>query len=180
MSRIGKLPVKIEEGVKVLLEKNQVEISGAKGKLVIPINPAVEVKQEGETLVVLLKKQELMPMWGTTRALLNNAVIGVIKGWNRGLEMVGVGFKSAVKGNVLEVSAGFSHLVKFAIPEGIAITVDANTKINVSGINKELVGQTAAKIRKIRPPEPYKGKGIKYVDEVVRRKAGKSGKAGAK
>lgn len=179
MSRIGRLAVTIPSGVTVTLKEGGAKFSGPKGELVVGINPKVKVVQEGDKLVVTPVKDDDDAIWGTTRANLANAVIGVTAGWQKSLEMVGVGFKAAVRGKILEVTAGYSHLVPFTIPEGITAIVEANTKIILMGVDKVLVGQTAAKIRKIRKPEPYKGKGIKYEGEVIRRKAGKSGKAGA-
>ena len=180
MSRIGKLPITIANGVTVNLKEGQVEVSGPKGTLTIAVSPAVKIAQADGKLTFTISNKLDNALWGTTRANVANAILGVSTGWQRNLEMVGVGFKSAVKGKNLEISAGFSHPVSFPIPEGITIAVEANTKIAVSGVDKGLVGQTAAKIRKIRKPEPYKGKGIKFAEEVIRRKAGKSGKAGAK
>lgn len=179
MSRIGKLPVVIANGVTVTVKDREVKVSGPKGDQMVAFPQGISVKVEAEKVIVACNSELLYPAWGTTRALINNAVIGVSTGWTKSLEMVGVGFKSVVKGQILEVTAGYSHVVPFAIPEGITATVEANTKITLSGNSKNLVGQTAAKIRKIRKPEPYKGKGIKYVGEIIRRKAGKSGKAGA-
>lgn len=181
MSRIGKLPIVISETVTITLKEGGVEVAGPKGKLLISLSPQVEVtlSEDKKTLTVLAKNSDDKAIWGTTRALLANAVCGVSTEWQKTLEMVGVGYKAIVKGTILELAAGFSHLVKFEIPEGVTITVADNTKITVSGVSKQLVGLTAAKIRKVRKPEPYKGKGIKYSDEVIRRKAGKAGKAGA-
>lgn len=178
MSRIGKLAITIPQGVTVSLKRDEAEVVGPKGRLVITLNPKVTVNQENGKLTVVPKNENNKAIWGTMRANLANAVTGVTTGWQKSLEMVGVGFKALVKGNILEVTAGYSHPVPFMIPEGILATVEANTKITVSGVDKVLVGQTAAKIRQIRKPEPYKGKGIKYAGEVIRRKAGKSGKAG--
>ncbi len=179
MSRIGKLPVKILAGVTINVQNGVAEVVGPKGKLTVPISKDVIVTITDGQAIVTLNDPEALAIWGTTRALLNNAVIGVTAGWQKGLELVGVGFKVALKeGQSLDMSLGFSHPVIFPIPEGITVTVEANTKIMLAGIDKDLVGLTAAKIRKKRPPEPYKGKGIRYIGEVVRRKAGKSGKAG--
>jgi len=179
MSRIGKLPVKILDNVTITVQNGVAEITGPKGKLTVPVSKDVTVTVVEGQAIVTLNNPEAVAIWGTTRALLNNAVTGVTTGWQKGLELVGVGFKAALKGQSLDMGLGFSHPVIFPIPEGITALVEANTKITLMGIDKDLVGLTAAKIRKIRPPEPYKGKGIRYVGEVVRRKAGKSGKAGA-
>lgn len=178
MSRIGRLPITIPQGVTVALSREEAKFTGPKGEVVVGINPKVKFHLENEKLTVVPNNENDKAIWGTMRANAANAVTGVTAGWQKSLEMVGVGYKSAVKGAILEVTAGYSHPILFPIPKGITVTVEANTKINLSGIDKVLVGQTAAKIRKIRKPEPYKGKGIKYVGEVIRRKAGKSGKAG--
>lgn len=178
MSRIGRLPITIPQGVTVALSREEIKFTGPKGVVTTAINSKVTFTLDQDKLTVVPKNQSDKAIWGTMRANAANAVTGVTTGWQKSLEMVGVGYKSAVKGQVLEVTAGYSHPVLFPIPDGITVTVEANTKINLAGIDKVLVGQTAAKIRKIRKPEPYKGKGIKYVGEVIRRKAGKSGKAG--
>lgn len=166
-------------GVAVTVKDREVLVHGSKGDQMVSFPQGIHVNVQDDKVNVTCEKELLYPSWGTTRALINNAVIGVSTGWTKSLEMVGVGFKSIVKGQILEVTAGYSHVVLFEIPEGITAVVEANTKITLSGNSKNLVGQTAAKIRKIRKPEPYKGKGIKYAGEIIRRKAGKSGKAGA-
>jgi large subunit ribosomal protein L6 len=178
MSRIGKLAITIPSGVTASILTGRVEFKGPRGVASVIVDPKVAVTQEGDRLVVTASSPNDNALWGTTRANLANAVVGVTAGWQKSLEMVGVGYKSVVKGQTLEITAGYSHPVPFAIPGGVSVAVEANTKITVSGVDKVLVGQTAARIRKVRKPEPYKGKGIKYVGEVIRRKAGKSGKAG--
>lgn len=176
MSRIGKLPIPLPNGVKATLQGSEILIEGPKGKLTQTLSPQMEVKiAEGK--IVIRKKAEdrqTRSSYGTLRALLRNMVQGVSEGFSKELELVGVGYKAQVSGKTLELALGFSHPVKYAIPAGIEIAVDKNTRIIVRGADRRLVGFTAAAIREFRPPEPYKGKGIKYVDEVIRRKVGKA------
>lgn len=176
MSRIGKLPVKIPAGVNVKVENNRVEIKGPKGTLVREVNKELSVAVEGDKILVrpAMEGDKVKALWGLNRVLLFNMVEGVTQGYKKELEIVGVGYKAEVKGKELVLYVGMSAPYKYKIPEGIKITVENQTKIVVEGIDKEKVGQTAAEIRSIRPPEPYKGKGIKYVDEQIRRKAGKT------
>ncbi len=180
MSRIGLASLVIENGVTVTIADNQVTVQGTKGTLVVHIPPGIIVEQEGGTLHVKRAGETLMlkAQHGTTRALIANAIVGVSKGWDKSLEMIGVGYRSQTNGKELTLTVGFSHPVKIQAPEGIAFVVVEN-KITVSGSDKKVVGELAATIRNVRPPEPYKGKGIRYVDEHVRKKAGKSAKTGA-
>ena len=178
MSRIGRLPVAIPEGVTVeIAENNKVTVTGPKGTLVRELPVEMEIKKEDNTIVVTrpndLKKMK--SLHGLTRTLINNMVIGVTEGYQKVLEVNGVGYRAAKAGNKLTLSLGYSHPVEMEDPEGLESKVDGN-KIIVSGIDKEKVGQYAAEIRDKRRPEPYKGKGIKYADEVIRRKVGKTGK----
>lgn len=179
MSRIGKKPVKIPEGVTVRIEGSVITASGPKGEQSLTIRPEVRVVQEGNSLLVERVKEtpRAKALHGLTRSLVENLVWGVDKGWNKGLELVGVGYRAEVSGGVLTLNVGFSHPVKYTAPPGITFELIDNTKINVKGTDKQLVGEVAAQIRRIRPPEPYKGKGIRYIGEVVRRKAGKAAKA---
>jgi large subunit ribosomal protein L6 len=180
MSRVGKLPVKIPEKVKVSVDGNLVKIEGPKGKMSFPTNPRVTVAvQSGEVKVTRPDDSpESKGLHGLTRTLLKNAVDGVLKGYERNLEISGVGFKAEVKGKEIHFALGFSHPVVFKLPEGVTAEVDAKqTKLLVRGVDKHVLGLTAAKIRALRPPEPYKGKGIKYAEEIVRRKEGKTGAA---
>jgi large subunit ribosomal protein L6 len=180
MSRVGKLPVKIPEKVKVSVDGHLVKVEGPKGKMSFPFNPQVSVKVEkGEVVVTRPDESRLAKgLHGLTRTLVKNAVDGVVKGYDRGLEISGVGFKAEVKGKDIHFTLGFSHPVVFRLPEGITAEVDAKqTKVTVKGVDKHLLGLTAAKIRALRPPEPYKGKGIKYAEEIIRRKEGKTGAA---
>lgn len=177
MSRVGRAPVYFDKAVQVTITpQNEVVVKGAKASLSIRMRP--EIKAKIEDGKVILTTQGEAPttraFHGLYRALIQNAVTGVSKGWTRELELNGVGYRAAVSGKKLELTLGYSHPVVFMIPQGIEITVDKQTKIVVTGANREQVGQVAAKIRGFRPPEPYLGKGIKYAHETIRRKAGKS------
>jgi large subunit ribosomal protein L6 len=178
MSRIGKLPVEITKGVKLDYTDSVLTVQGPNGILTRQIMPCVTLDIT-DTSVTVTRNDEnntTRAAHGLTRTLINNMVVGVTKGFQTNLEINGVGYRAEVKGNELVLSLGFSHPVNFQIPAGIAIVVEKMTKMSVKGFDKELVGQTAAKIRSFRPPEPYKGKGIKYADETILRKAGKTGK----
>jgi large subunit ribosomal protein L6 len=180
MSRVGRMPVKIPEKVKVSVDGHLVKVEGPKGKMSFPFNPQVSVVVEkGEVRVARPDESRLSKgLHGLTRTLVKNAVDGVVKGYDRGLEISGVGFKAEVKGKDIHFTLGFSHPVVFRLPDGITAEVDPKqTKLTVRGVDKHLLGLTAAKIRALRPPEPYKGKGIKYADEIIRRKEGKTGAA---
>ena len=178
MSRIGRLPVAIPAGVTVeIAENNKVTVTGPKGTLVRELPVEMEIKKEGEEVVVTRPNdlKRMKSLHGLTRTLIHNMVVGVSEGYQKVLEVNGVGYKAAKAGKKLTLSLGYSHPVEMEDPEGIETTVEGN-KIIVKGINKEKVGQYAAEIREKRAPEPYKGKGIKYADEVIRRKVGKTGK----
>ncbi len=180
MSRVGKLPVKIPEKVKVSVDGNLVKVEGPKGRMSFPFNPRVAiVVDKGEVKVARPDDTRISKgLHGLTRTLVKNALQGVVKGYEKNLEISGVGFKAEVKGKEVHFTLGFSHPVVFKLPEGITAEVDAKqTKITVKGVDKHLLGLTAAKIRALRPPEPYKGKGIKYAEEKIRRKEGKTGAA---
>ena len=179
MSRVGKMPIAIPAGVTVdIAENNLVTVKGPKGELSRQFAPEMNIQIEGTELVVTrpndLKKNKALH--GLTRALLNNMVIGVTDGFQKTLQIVGVGYRAAMQGSDLNLSLGFSHPIIYKAPEGVTIEVPEQTKIVVKGISKEAVGQTAAEIREFRLPEPYKGKGIKYETETIRRKVGKTGK----
>jgi len=180
MSRVGKQPVKIPEKVKVSVAGHLVKVEGPKGKMAFEFNPVVKVEvDQGEVRVSRPDDTRLAKgLHGLTRTLVKNAVDGVTKGYERVLEISGVGFKAEVKGKEINFTLGFSHPVLFKLPEGITAEVDAKqTRVVIKGVDKHLLGLTAAKIRHLRPPEPYKGKGIKYAEEIVRRKEGKTGAA---
>ena len=174
MSKIGKKPIEISEGVTIIVEGQAVKVKGPKGELLFKLPKEVELKLSGKQLLVLPvgKSKKTSSLWGTVRAVVSNMVIGVEKGFEKKLEIEGIGFKVQMKDNDLFLNLGFSHPVIFKSPEGIKIGVEKNT-ITVYGISLELVGQTAANIRALKKPEPYKGKGIRYVGEIIRRKAGK-------
>ncbi len=188
MSRIGKKPIQIPSGVEVAIDDQEVRVKGPKGELKLPLHRHVRVARTkhdelGDVLAVTVKDEndkKDRALWGLFSRLVANLVTGVTKGYEKSLEFVGVGYKIAMNGKTVKMDVGFSHEVDFPLPAGIEGKVEKNT-LTLSGIDKQLVGEVAARIRRIRKPEPYKGKGIKYVDEVIRRKAGKAAKAtGAK
>ncbi len=176
MSRIGKLPVEIPAGVTITVESDVIKVSGPKGNLEAAKLPHVDVAIDGTTLTVARKSDEKIAraQHGLMRALINNMVVGVTKGFEKKLEVNGVGFKVALQGTSLVLNLGFSHPIEFKAPDGVTLGVDKMT-ISVSGISKQQVGQVAADIRSLKKPEPYKGKGIKYEGEYIIRKAGKTG-----
>jgi large subunit ribosomal protein L6 len=179
MSRVGKQPIPIPSGVEVAIEGSRVRVKGPKGELQHEAPPSIAIAQDGDTLVVTRPDDERAnrALHGLTRSLVANMVQGVSEGFSRELEIVGVGYRATPQGpSKLELQLGFSHSVAFEAPEGVTFEVPQPTRITVRGADKQLVGQVAANIRKIRKPEPYKGKGIRYADERVLRKAGKSAK----
>ena len=178
MSRIGKIPVKIPDKINVSLEAKLLKIKGPKGELSKIIPDSVNVVQEGTTLQVSAANKSIksQQLYGLYRRLIANMIVGVTEGFKKKLSLQGVGYRSQVQGKKLILNVGFSHPVELDTPAGIDISVEANTSILISGLDKELVGQVAANIRAIRPPEPYKGKGIRYEGEFVRQKVGKAGK----
>jgi len=177
MSRIGKKPIAIPSGVEVTVNNGVVTVKKGSASLEVDTQDRVNVEVAENNVVFTAKGEdkESKAFWGTYRALTNNAIVGLTEGFKKSLEINGVGYRAAVKGNVLELQLGFSHPINFDIPEGLKIAVEKNI-INIEGSSKQLVGQTAAKIRGFRPPEPYKGKGVKYTDEHIVRKAGKTAK----
>lgn len=178
MSRIGKQPIEIPAGVKVSIDNLSVSVTGPKGTLSRNLLDKVTLELNDKFLTVSRVDDSITSRaaHGLSRTLVSNMVIGVTKGFERALEINGVGYRAEVKGDVLNLSLGYSHPINFQLPSGITVEVDKMTKLLVKGIDKELVGQTAAKIRDFRSPEPYKGKGVKYADETILRKAGKTGK----
>ncbi len=177
MSRVGRSPVFFDDKVQVSVNAaNEVLVKGAKAQMTVKMLPTVKAEIEGKkvTLVRINETKEVRSLHGLYRALIQNAVTGVSKGFTKGLELHGVGYRASVAGKKLELSLGFSHSIIFDIPEGIEIKVEKQTAVSVTGANRELVGQVAAKIRSFRPPEPYLGKGVRYAGEHIRRKAGKS------
>ncbi|CAH2030594.1 50S ribosomal protein L6 [Trichlorobacter ammonificans] len=178
MSRIGKMPIAVPKGVTVSLSDSVLTVKGPKGELSRQIMPAISLEIADTAIVVTRQDDSIASRsaHGLTRTLVNNMVIGVTAGYQTDLEINGVGYRAEVKGQELVLSLGYSHQVVYPLPAGIAVDVDKMTKLSVKGIDKELVGHTAAKIRSFRGPEPYKGKGIKYANEKILRKAGKTGK----
>lgn len=175
MSRVANSPIALPSGVEVTLKGQDVSVKGSKGSLQLTVHNAVEVKQEENVVKVAARDgaKQSRALAGTTRALVNNMVVGVTQGFEKKLQLNGVGYRAAAKGKTLNLTLGFSHPVNYALPEGITAETPSNTEILVKGINKQLVGQVAAEIRAFRPPEPYKGKGVRYADEHVRRKDAK-------
>lgn len=182
MSRIGKLPVAVPSGVDVKIAGGEVTVKGPKGELRQQLLQVVDVRLEDGRVLVERKgdAKEHRSAHGLTRTLLNNMVEGVSKGFRKSLEIQGVGYRAAKSGENLNLTLGYSHPVSFAPPKGISITVEGTNKIHIDGIDKQQVGQVAAEIRELRAPEPYKGKGIRYSGEIIRKKLGKAGKAGKK
>lgn len=176
MSRVAKNPVNIPAGVEIKIAGEQLSIKGPKGALEMKIHPAVEVSQDGAELKFVLRpdvEPKVKAMAGTTRALVNNMVVGVSQGFERKLLLNGVGYRAQAKGQVLNLTLGFSHPIDYQLPEGITAETPNQTEILIKGIDKQLVGQVAAEVRGFRPPEPYKGKGVRYADEIVHRKEAK-------
>ncbi|MBS7664149.1 50S ribosomal protein L6 [Pseudomonas lalucatii] len=175
MSRVAKNPVKLPSGVEINLAGQQLSVKGAKGTLELKVHSSVEVVQEADELRFAARNgdQQTRAMAGATRALVNNMVIGVSAGFERKLQLVGVGYKAQAKGQVLSLALGFSHPIDYQLPEGVTAETPSQTDILIKGVDKQLVGQVAAEIRDFRRPEPYKGKGVRYADEVVRRKEAK-------
>jgi large subunit ribosomal protein L6 len=183
VSRVGRKPIQVPKGVSVSVDGQTVAVKGPKGELKSRIHPAISVRSEGATVTVVRSSDEKFhkALHGLWRANIQNMIVGVMAGYERKLEIVGVGYRAEMKGKKLNLLVGYSHPIVFGAPEGIKIDAPTQTNITVSGIDKQLVGLTAAKIRSFRPPEPYKGKGIKYEGEFIRRKAGKAAAtAGAK
>lgn len=173
MSRIANKPVEVPSGVDIKLKGQSVRAKGSVGEMELTLHPAVKVEQEDSVLKVKADSDEAIAMAGTMRSLLDNLVVGVSKGFEKKLELVGVGYRAQSKGKTLNLSLGFSHPVDYAVPEGITIETPSQTEIVVKGFDKQKVGQVAAEIRSYRPPEPYKGKGVKYADERIVRKEAK-------
>ena len=175
MSRIGKQPITIPEGVTLDVNGQDVKAKGSKGELNMRVHDDVSIKNEDGVIVLAARSKSLnaKKLWPTMRTLVNNMVVGVTDGYSKKLEIHGVGLRAQMQGNTIVMQLGFSHEVRYDIPQGVTVTIDDQTKLTVTGIDKQLVGQVAAKIRGFKPPEPYKGKGIRYSDEYVMRKEGK-------
>jgi len=175
MSRVAKSPVAIPSGVEVKIDSNKVTIKGAKGSLELALNGSVDVKQEDNQLTFAAKdgSKQSRSMSGTTRALINNMVVGVTQGFEKKLELKGVGYRAAIQGKKLNLQLGFSNPIEYELPEGVTAEAPSQTEVVLKGISKQQIGQVAAEIRAFRPPEPYKGKGVRYADEMVRTKEAK-------
>jgi large subunit ribosomal protein L6 len=180
MSRIGILPIEVPTGVDVNIDGQKVAVNGPKGSLDLVVRAPISVSRDNGTILVSRPNDERRnrSLHGLTRSLINNMVVGVTDGYTKRLEIRGVGYRAALDGQALVLTVGYSHPVRMAPEEGIEFAVEGNTQVSVSGVDKQLVGEMAARIRRVRPPEPYKGKGIRYVGEYVRQKAGKAGKVG--
>ncbi len=178
MSRIGRLPIDIPAGVTVSVDGSTVAVKGPKGELFVVIAEPIQAKVEENQVLVTRPddERESRALHGLTRTLIANNIVGVTQGYSKGLEVVGTGYRVAAKGSNVEFALGYSHPITVEPPAGISFAVEGNNKLTVSGIDKQAVGEVAANIRKLRKPEPYKGKGVRYAGEIVRRKAGKSGK----
>ena len=182
MSRIGRLPITVPSGVDVTIDGRNLTVTGPKGTLSRALHPDMTLSREDGTLVVTRPTEQKThkQLHGLTRTLVNNMVVGVTDGYRKGLEITGVGYRAALSGKKLQLNLGYSHQIEIDPPEGITFEVENPTRLAVVGIDKELVGQIAAKVRATRKPEPYKGKGVRYAGEYIRRKAGKAGKIGGK
>jgi large subunit ribosomal protein L6 len=179
MSRVGRKPIPVPQGVKVTIGET-LQVEGPKGKLSVPIPEGITIEQDNGQLQLVRATEKHAALHGLARALASNAVIGVSTGWTKELDIVGIGYRGEVKGNVAVFSLGYSHPIELMIPEKLTVTIDKQNHIVVSGHDKQQVGQLAAVVRGLRPPEPYKNKGIRYTGEKLRKKVGKAGAGGAK
>lgn len=177
MSRIGKKPIPLPKGVKIQIG-NELKVEGPKGKLTVPIAKGVTLAQNGDVLDVTRENDSYRAVHGLTRALANNAVVGCSTGWTRELDIVGIGYRCDVKGKVVVFTLGYSHGIDFLLPEGVEAKVDKQTHIVLTSHDRQLLGQTAANMRALRPPDPYKNKGVRYTGEALKKKVGKAGAGG--
>lgn len=177
MSRVGKKPIPVPKGVKITIGE-RLEVQGPKGTLTVPVPEGVSVRQNDGTLEIVRESDKFAAVHGLTRALAANAVQGVSTGWTRELDIVGTGYRADVKGQIATFSLGYSHPVEFLLPKGVELKVDKQTHLILSGFDRQVVGQIASQIRALRPPDPYKNKGVRYTGEVLRKKAGKTGAGG--
>ncbi|HET9480867.1 MAG TPA: 50S ribosomal protein L6 [Candidatus Polarisedimenticolia bacterium] len=177
MSRIGRLPVKLPQGVTVSVASRELQVKGPRGVLTTPMPPGIACTVENQVAQLTRRNDERRQraLHGLARALLANAVKGVSDGWSRELEIQGIGYRATVQGRSIEFALGYSHPIVYLVPEGVTVTVEKQTRVAVSGADRQKVGQVAAEIRSLRPPEPYKGKGIRYSNEVIKKKVGKTG-----
>ncbi|MBI1911252.1 MAG: 50S ribosomal protein L6 [Deltaproteobacteria bacterium] len=182
MSRIGKRTISVPSGVKITQDGSMLKVNGPQGTLEMALRPEISIDVKDSQINVLRKEESrtARSLHGLSRTLISNMIKGVSEGFQKRLEIVGVGYKADVQGNVVNLALGYSHPVRYELPAGVTAAVEKQTSITIKGPDKQIVGQVAADIRSMREPEPYKGKGIKYSDEVIRRKAGKAGKAGGK
>ena len=178
MSRLGKTPIPLPKGIEVKVSKEKLEVKGPKGTVTRDLPAGISIKVLESHLVVEFDEKEGLakPMHGLYRSLVNNAIVGASEGFEKQLSLIGVGYRAAVKGDVLDLQLGYSHPSQLKIPSELNVAVEKSTLIKITGLDKQLVGQFAANVRSVRPPEPYKGKGVRYVDEYVRKKAGKAAK----
>lgn len=179
MSRVGKKPISIPSGVKIAIHENHVEVQGPKGKLLTSVPRGIRIEESNGELraVPTSESRELVPFWGLARSLVANAVQGVSQGFTKQLDIVGIGYRAHLEGDKVIFALGYSHPIEFPIPSGVKVDIEKQTRITVSGADKQLVGQVAAKIRSLRKPDPYKQKGVRYVGEILKKKAGKTGAA---
>ena len=177
MSRVGKKPIPVPKGVKINVGE-RLEVQGPKGKLTVPIPPGIRIQQKNEHVEVVRESDKLAALHGLTRALAANAITGVSTGWTRELDIVGTGYRADVKGKIATFTLGYSHPVEMLLPEGVDLKIDKQTHLVVTGYDRQVVGEIASQIRALRPPDPYKNKGVRYTGEVLRKKAGKTGAGG--
>ncbi|MGE5646966.1 MAG: 50S ribosomal protein L6 [Acidobacteriota bacterium] len=177
MSRVGKKPIPLPKGVKVTIGE-ELKVEGPKGKLTVPIPPGISVKQSDGTLEIVRDGDRYAALHGLTRALAANAVQGVSAGFTKELDIVGIGYRADIKGRIATFTLGYSHPIEYLLPEGIEVKIDKQTHISVSGYDRQVVGQVAANMRSLRPPDPYKNKGVRYTGEALRKKVGKTGAGG--
>ena len=177
MSRVGKKPIPLPKGVKIQIG-DRLQVEGPKGKLEVPIPPGVKIRQADGRLEIVRDSDDFAALHGLTRALANSAVTGVSTGFTREMDITGVGYRADVKGKIATFTLGYSHPVEFLLPDGVDLRVDKQTHLVLTGFDKQLVGQVAANIRALRPPDPYKNKGVRYTGEVLRKKVGKTGAGG--
>jgi large subunit ribosomal protein L6 len=175
MSRIGKKPIPLPNGVKQSTANGEMRVEGPKGKLTVPVPKGIEIREENRVVHIVRSSDDKAPLHGLTRALAANAIQGVSAGWTRELDIVGIGYRADVKGRVAIFNLGYSHPIEVLLPDGIDLKIDKQTHLVLSGYDRQLLGQTAANIRSLRPPDPYKNKGIRYTGEVLRKKVGKTG-----
>ena len=178
MSRVGKKPIPLPKGVKLQIGKDSLQVEGPKGKLTVPVPAGVRLEQKDATIEVLRDNDSFAALHGLTRALASNAIVGVSTGFTRELDIVGIGYKCDVKGRVAIFILGYSHPIEFFLPDGVDLKVEKQTHLVLSGYDKQMIGQVAANMRALRPPDPYKNKGVRYTGEKLRKKVGKTGAGG--